>query len=76
MGSVIGQRGSIIKEIRALTTPDIKIHEQEDGATYRKLHVAGELTFFCRVSPKVERVLIEHKRKLLDRSKLSFYCSS
>ena len=42
MGSVIGQRGSIIKEIRALTTPDIKIHEQEDGATYRKLHVAGE----------------------------------
>ena len=42
MGSVIGQRGSIIKEIRALTTPDIKIHEQEDGATYRKLHVAGK----------------------------------
>ena len=42
MGSVIGQRGSIIKEIRALTTQDIKIHEQEDGATYRKLHVAGE----------------------------------
>jgi len=41
MGSVIGQRGSIIKEIRALTTPDIKIHEQEEGVTFRKLHIAG-----------------------------------
>ena len=45
MGSVIGQRGSIIKEIRALTTPDIKIHEQEDGSTYRKLHVAGNYIY-------------------------------
>ena len=40
---MIGQRGSIIKEIRALTTPDIKIHEQEEGVSYRKLHIAGKL---------------------------------
>ena len=39
---MIGQRGSIIKEIRALTTPDIKIHEQEEGVSYRKLHIAGK----------------------------------
>lgn len=50
MGSVIGQRGSIIKEIRALTTPDIKIHEQEDGSTFRKLHVAGGADVIERVN--------------------------
>jgi len=50
MGSVIGQRGSIIKEIRALTTPDIKIHEQEEGVAYRKLHIAGGADVIERVN--------------------------
>ena len=50
MGSVIGQRGSIIKEIRALTTPDIKIHEQEEGVQCRKLHVAGGQDVIERVN--------------------------